>query len=57
LVEDGAPRPPVRADADLQDEAGRGLLLVETMSSRRGWYPAGELGGKVVWAELVEAAG
>jgi len=46
-------RPPVRQDAGLDTEAGRGLLLVETLSARWGCYaPEGpdRLGGKIVWA-------
>jgi anti-sigma regulatory factor (Ser/Thr protein kinase) len=44
----GAPQP---RDAGADDEDGRGLLLVQAMSSRSGWYPVGEgTPGKVVWA-------
>lgn len=44
----GAPQP---RDAGADDEDGRGLLLVQAMSSRSGWYPAGDgTPGKVVWA-------
>ena len=32
-------------------ESGRGLLLVETLSERWGWYPRG-IRGKVIWCEL-----
>jgi hypothetical protein len=31
-------------------EAGRGLLLIETLSTQWGWYALEELGGKIVWA-------
>ena len=35
------------------DENGRGLLLVEAVSSRSGWYPFEDgTPGKVVWAVL-----
>ena len=35
------------------DENGRGLLLVEAVSSRSGWYPSEDgTPGKVVWAVL-----
>jgi len=46
----GTPRPTKAGD---EDENGRGLLLVEAMSSRSGWYPPGDgAPGKVVWAAL-----
>ena len=55
-VWDGGHHQPVRQDAGLDAEAGRGLLLVETLSAQWGCYaparpldPAG-LGGKIVWA-------
>jgi len=53
LVWDASPRPPARADAGVDAEGGRGLLLVEAVSNRWGWYRdlQGET-GKVVWAEL-----
>lgn len=41
---------PVLTEAGLDDENGRGMLLVESMSSRWGSYPQPR--GKVVWAEL-----
>ena len=37
---------------DPHEEGGRGLFLVETLSSRWAWYPAQELAGKVVWCEI-----
>jgi hypothetical protein len=44
----GAPRP---GKAWTDDENGRGLLLVQAISSRSGWYPADDgAPGKVVWA-------
>ena len=55
----GCCQPVVRQDAGLDAEAGRGLLLVETLSAQWGCYaPAGPagldgpagLGGKIVWA-------
>ncbi len=46
----GAPEP---GNADDDDENGRGLLLVEAVSSRSGWYPFDDgTGGKAVWAVL-----
>ncbi|MFD8061465.1 ATP-binding protein [Streptomyces sp. NPDC012389] len=34
------------------DEHGRGLLLVDTMSSSWGSHDAGDHSGRIVWAEL-----
>jgi len=45
LTDDGVPA--------LDEEGGRGLLLVATLSRRWGWYPARRWGGKVVWCELI----
>lgn len=53
-VHDGGHLPPSRRVAAEQDENGRGLLLVEAMTTRWG-YRATE-GGKVVWAEIPVAA-
>jgi anti-sigma regulatory factor (Ser/Thr protein kinase) len=50
LVWDASPHPPVPVGADAAAESGRGLLLVEAISSQWGWYPAGDTIGKVVWA-------
>lgn len=53
MVGDGNPHPPRRIDADGDNEAGRGLLLVETLSSNWGWYATDQpRTAKVVWAEL-----
>ena len=53
LVADASPRPPTRADPGADAESGRGLLLVEAMSSRWSWYTVQEdCMAKVVWAEL-----
>jgi hypothetical protein len=49
------PQPPVRIDASGDEERGRGLLLVESISDRWGSYPTPATGGKAVWA--VTAAG
>jgi anti-sigma regulatory factor (Ser/Thr protein kinase) len=53
LVWDFSPLPPVRKSTSQDDENGRGLLLVETLSTRWDWYflPQHD-GGKVVWCEL-----
>jgi hypothetical protein len=53
------PQPrPLEVDGvpDLVAESGRGLLLVAALSTRWGWYPDRQCGGKVVWAELLKAA-
>jgi anti-sigma regulatory factor (Ser/Thr protein kinase) len=51
LVWDSSPLPPVRMRTSEDDENGRGLLLVETLSTRWDWYfPPQQNGGKVVWA-------
>lgn len=51
-VTDASPRPPVRLDLRPDAEGGRGLALVEALSSRWGWHPASITGlRKVVWAE------
>jgi anti-sigma regulatory factor (Ser/Thr protein kinase) len=52
LVWDRNPRPPVRSDATDEDEGGRGLLLVESVSETWGWYFPAHLGGKVVWCRV-----
>src|SRR6185312_10766634 len=51
-VADVSPRPPVRLNLGAEAEGGRGLALVEALSTRWGWYPASITGlRKVVWAE------
>jgi anti-sigma regulatory factor (Ser/Thr protein kinase) len=48
--EEGAPSP---RHASGDDEDGRGLTLVDTLSSRYGWSPLADgTPGKVVWAIL-----
>lgn len=51
-VADASPQPPVRLDLSPEADGGRGLALVEALSSRWGWHPV-TMGGlvKVVWAE------
>ncbi len=53
LVEvwDGSTQPPVLIEANAAADGGRGLLLVDTLSTRWNWYFSREMGGKVVWAE------
>jgi anti-sigma regulatory factor (Ser/Thr protein kinase) len=54
-VADASPRPPVRLNLDPDAEGGRGLALVEALTTRWGWYPvhlATEAGlVKMVWAD------
>lgn len=53
LVQDDSPHPPAPADLGADAERGRGLLLVEAISSGWDWYvphPSGT--GKVTWATL-----
>jgi anti-sigma regulatory factor (Ser/Thr protein kinase) len=53
LVRDYHPGTPDPRHADADDEGGRGLMLVETISERFGWYrPDDGTPGKVVWAIL-----
>ena len=49
-VWDGDHHHPVRQDAGPDAEAGRGLLLVETLSAQWGCYAPDGQGGKIVWA-------
>jgi anti-sigma regulatory factor (Ser/Thr protein kinase) len=49
LVWDASPEPPVRVDANGEAENGRGLMLVEAISTQWGWYHDGS-GWKIVWA-------
>jgi anti-sigma regulatory factor (Ser/Thr protein kinase) len=48
----GGPR--LRCSSD--DEHGRGLLLVDAMSSAWGSHDAGDSSGRIVWAELPQEA-
>jgi anti-sigma regulatory factor (Ser/Thr protein kinase) len=51
-VADASPRPPMRLKLGQVAERGRGLALVEALSSRWGWHPASITGlTKFVWAE------
>jgi len=58
-VSDPDPRPPVRREAGLEDENGRGLLLVEALADRWGYLVITDGGrpvGKVVGCVLAVAA-
>jgi anti-sigma regulatory factor (Ser/Thr protein kinase) len=50
VVHDGNPAEPRRRQATGDDEAGRGLALVESLAVRSGWEPT--VTGKKVWAEF-----
>jgi hypothetical protein len=54
-VRDSCPGIPTRRDAAPDAEAGRGLLLVEHLSTRWGSYPSEASSGKVVWALVSQA--
>jgi anti-sigma regulatory factor (Ser/Thr protein kinase) len=49
-VWDNCPAPPQRTHAGASDEDGRGLLLVEAITTSWDWYSRD--GGKIVWAVL-----
>jgi anti-sigma regulatory factor (Ser/Thr protein kinase) len=48
---DPVPPPRTRQDPDTWTERGRGLLIVEQLSARWGWYPGHT--GKYVWSALL----
>ena len=50
-VQDGSTRPLRPRPSDMCDEGGRGLMLVDALSSRYG--VEGEANGKKVWVELL----
>ncbi|MEV7087985.1 ATP-binding protein [Streptomyces sp. NPDC093085] len=45
-------RPPVVKQVGVEATGGRGVFLVAAMSRRWGCYPARQMPGKVVWAEV-----
>jgi anti-sigma regulatory factor (Ser/Thr protein kinase) len=49
-VQDANSYPPVRTGTHDQDERGRGLLIVDAISTTWGWYAEADHSGKVVWA-------
>ncbi|WP_176819048.1 ATP-binding protein [Quadrisphaera sp. DSM 44207] len=49
-VADGSIAPPAPRGARLDDESGRGMVIVEALSLRWGWEPSAA--GKVVWADV-----
>jgi hypothetical protein len=53
MVWDASPRQPAPHAMTSDDaDGGRGLLLVEALSARWGWYPPASLPGKITWALL-----
>jgi Histidine kinase-like ATPase domain len=55
-VRDPNPDPPAGQEPSPLDEDGRGLLIVDVLSSRWGHYAA-DRGGKVVWCEIAVPPG
>jgi anti-sigma regulatory factor (Ser/Thr protein kinase) len=53
LVWDASPLPPVPVNAGEDAENGRGLLLVQEISARWDWELTPDMGGKVVWAQIL----
>lgn len=51
-VWDGVPQAPVAKEAAVDDESGRGLMLVEALSAQWGCGVVPGWPGKVVWAEM-----
>src|SRR5487761_1312577 len=51
MVSDPSREIPLRRESGPEDPTGRGLLVIESCSSRWGWHLLDE-GGKVVWALL-----
>ena len=56
LVRDDHPDVPMAAQPGADDESGRGLLIVEHLSDRCGWYPLEDAKpAKVTWAVISRA--
>jgi anti-sigma regulatory factor (Ser/Thr protein kinase) len=55
-VHDPSAEVPRPADPDLMSGSGRGLQLVEALSSRWGWTQLSRSGGKAVWAVFLSPA-
>jgi anti-sigma regulatory factor (Ser/Thr protein kinase) len=56
LVRDNHPGVPLAVQPGADDEGGRGLLIVEYLSDRCGWYPLNDPEpAKVTWAVLTAA--
>ncbi|MFI9271696.1 ATP-binding protein [Kitasatospora sp. NPDC052896] len=55
-VHDAGSAPPEMREVRADEEAGRGLLLVNSLSGSWGWCPRGDQGiGKVVWSVVPPA--
>lgn len=56
VVWDACAAPPVQMDPAEDVEAGRGLMLVDALSAKWGWYPAvwDRIEGKAVWALVAD---
>lgn len=50
-VEDADPRPPVTRSHGIEDEFGRGLLIVDQLADAWGWTPLRD-NGKKVWCDV-----
>jgi hypothetical protein len=56
LVRDYCSGSPQLREAGTDDEDRRGLLLVQAMSSRTGWYPVGDgCPGKILLGSVASA--
>ena len=56
LVRDNHPGVPLAVQPGADDESGRGLLIVEQLSDRCGWYPLNDAEpAKVTWAVITGA--
>jgi anti-sigma regulatory factor (Ser/Thr protein kinase) len=53
-VWDASPEMPACQEADPDDESGRGLMIIDTISARWGSYQTHD--GKVVWAQIEKPA-
>ena len=52
-VQDTNPHPPAHTSAGNDDESGRGLHIVDAISTKWGWHTKEDHSGKTVWA-LIE---
>ncbi|MEF9904753.1 ATP-binding protein [Streptomyces sp. P9-A2] len=51
-VSDPDPRPPAPRAGDASPTGGRGLVLIQAMANRWGYFPTQPHSGKAVWAEV-----
>lgn len=54
VVWDASRKPPVRMTAGDEAEEGRGLMLVEAVSEKWGWFRTEDGDGKFVWASTCD---